>query len=192
MRFFVFLALSTLSFFSAFAKEGQPVTLNVGDPAPVFEAMDDSGAVWKSADHVGKKIVVVYFYPADMTGGCTAQACGYRDQSETLSSKNVEVVGVSGDSVENHKLFKLAHALNFTLLADVKGEVASAFGVPSKLGEKTVKAVIGGTNHSLVRGATTKRWTFIINRDGKIAYKDAKVKAKADPETVLAAIDSLK
>ena len=191
MRSIIFLAFSMFPLLTVHAKEGHTVDLQVGDPAPSFEALDDTGNVWKSSDHIGKKVVVVYFYPADMTGGCTAQACGYRDHSKSLAEKNVEVIGVSGDSVKNHQLFKKAHSLNFTLLADEKGKVARAFGVPSTLGEKTVMKTIEGTKYSLVRGATAKRWTFVINKDGKIAYKNDKVKAKADPETVLAAIESL-
>ena len=69
--------------------------LKVGDNAPVFESVDDQGKPWKSVDHVGKKILVVYFYPADLTGGCTKQACAFRDDHEKLTAKGVEVVGVS-------------------------------------------------------------------------------------------------
>lgn len=185
MRLFTLLFLSLVCP-AAFAAE-----LKVGDAAPPFEAKDDTGAEWKSSDHVGKNILVVYFYPADMTGGCTAQACGYRDKMETLSSSGVKVIGVSGDSVENHQVFKKAHDLNFTLLADSSGEVAKQFGVPVAIGEKTVKKLIAGIDTSLVRSATTKRWTFVIDRDGKIAYKDAKVKAKADPEKIVKVIKTL-
>jgi len=167
------------------------LALDVGDPAPSFEAVDDSGETWKSADHVGKKILVVYFYPADMTGGCTAQACGYRDKMETLTAAGVEVVGVSGDSAKNHKVFKKAHQLNFALLADTDGNVAKQFGVPVTLGEKTVKKMIEGTETLLLRTATAKRWTFVIDRDGKIAHKDSAVKAKNDPATVEAVIKKL-
>ena len=77
---------------------GEKGTPKVGDKAPAFQSVDENGKTWKSTDHVGKKIVVLYFYPADFTGGCTAQACGFRDNLKDLSSKNVEVVGVSGDS----------------------------------------------------------------------------------------------
>ena len=63
------------------------VDLKVGDPAPAFHVQDDTGAVWKSTDHFGKKIVVVYFYPADFTGGCTKQACGFRDDMAKLSAR---------------------------------------------------------------------------------------------------------
>ena len=83
-------------------RSGTPVDLKVGDKAPKFEAMDDTGKLWKSADHVGKKIMVVYFYPADFTGGCTKEACGYRDDYSALTEKGVDVVGVSGDSVHGH------------------------------------------------------------------------------------------
>src|SRR5260370_37938678 len=74
------------------------VELNVGDPAPTFESTDDEGKPWKSTEYVGKKVVVVYFYPADLTGGCTKQACGFRDNMKALTDKGVEVVGGSGDS----------------------------------------------------------------------------------------------
>lgn len=166
--------------------------LEVGDPAPSFKVNDDSGKVWSSEEHIGEKILVVYFYPADMTGGCTAQACGFRDDMSKLKSKGVEVVGVSGDSVKNHQLFKKAHDLNFTLLADVDGEVADAFGVPKTEGERVVSRTIDGVSHDLTRDITTRRWTFIINRDGKIAYVDDSVNAKRDSEAVMEAVETLK
>ena len=168
------------------------MAVDVGDKAPSFEAMDDSDSLWKSSDHVGKKILVVYFYPADMTGGCTKQACGYRDKMETLQAEGVEVVGVSGDSVKNHKVFKKAHDLNFALLADTEGKVATAFGVPVALGEKSVTKLIDGAETLLLRTATAKRWTFVIDRDGKIAYKDSEVKAEEDPAKIEQVIQSLK
>ena len=166
--------------------------LKVGDPAPEFSAKDDKGNDWSSADHVGKKILVVYFYPADMTGGCTAQACGYRDNFEKLADKDVSVIGVSGDTVSSHQAFKKAHDLNFTLLADTDGSVAKKFGVPITEGEKTVKKVILDVEHVLTRNVTAKRWTFVIGKDGKIVHKDNAVKAKQDPQTILAVVDKLK
>lgn len=173
----------------SFAQDAGP---GVGAAAPQFEVLDDRGETWKSADHYGKKIVVVYFYPADMTGGCTAQACAFRDDLGKLTDKGVIVVGVSGDSVENHQLFKRAHRLNFPLLADVDGQVADAFGVPKTVGEKTVKAEIEGKSYDLVRNVTTKRYTFVIDRDGKIAYKDDAVNAREDSQKVQAVIAKLK
>ena len=158
--------------------------IGLNEPVPAFEATDDEGKVWKSTDHIGKKMVVLYFYPADMTGGCTAQACGYRDRIESFERLNAEVVGVSGDTAKNHQVFKKAHQLNFTLLADTDGKIAELFGVPVSRGEKTVTKSIDGVDVDLTRTATAKRWTFIIDRNGKVVHRDDRVNAKADPDSV--------
>lgn len=165
--------------------------LKVGDPAPKFTAKDDAGKDWKSEDHVGKKVVVVYFYPADFTGGCTKQACAFRDDYKKLADKGVEVVGVSGDTVKTHELFKKEHKLPFTLLADEKGELAKQFGVPVQVGKATAKAKIDGQDTTLERGATIRRWTFVIGKDGKIAYIDKMVNAAQDSKKVAEAVEKL-
>lgn len=171
----------------------EEVKLEVGAAAPVFTVKDDGGKDWKSADHFGKKIVVVYFYPADLTGGCTKQACGFRDDMAKLQGEGVEVVGVSGDSVENHQLFKKDQKLNFALLADETGEVATKFGVPVEVAVKTTKVKTSdGQEVSLTRKATAKRWTFVIGQDGKIAYKNTMVAAADDSKAVAAAVEKLK
>lgn len=176
---------------SAAASGEDAVDLKVGDAAPVFEVADDQGETWKSADHVGKKILVVYFYPADMTGGCTKQACGFRDDLSKLSDENVEVVGISGDSAKNHRLFKKAHNLNFTLLADTDGKVAEAFGVPLTREEKSVKATIDGKEEILLRSVTPKRWTFVIGLDGKVAAKNTTVVAAEDSKAIMKLVTDL-
>ncbi len=168
------------------------VDLKVGDAAPVFEVEDDKGETWKSEDHVGKKLLVVYFYPADMTGGCTKQACGFRDDLSKLGDEGVEVVGVSGDSAHNHQLFKKAHDLNFTLLADTEGKVAEAFGVPVTKEEKSVKATIDGKEELLTRRVTAKRWTFVVGLDGKIASKNTTVAAADDSKAIMEVVAKLK
>jgi peroxiredoxin Q/BCP len=170
----------------------EKVDLKVGDPAPEFEVEDDKGEPWKSQDHFGKKIVVVYFYPADMTGGCTKQACAFRDDFPKLEDEGVEVVGVSGDSAANHRLFKKAHDLNFALLADVDGKVADAFGVPVTREEKSVKATIDGKEEVLTRHVTAKRWTFVIGTDGKIASKNTSVVAADDSKAIMEVVARLK
>jgi peroxiredoxin Q/BCP len=161
--------------------------LKVGDPAPKFTSTDDQGKEWKSGNHVGKKIVVVYFYPADLTGGCTKQACGFRDDLAKLTDLGVEVVGVSGDSVKNHKLFKKVHKLPFTLLADEEGKVAKKFGVP---------LTKGGTfkykGEDLVRGVTAARWTFVIDKSGKIAMINNKVNPGEDSKKIIDTVKDLK
>lgn len=161
---------------SAAADETKPIVLKPGDKAPEFAGDTDEGKSWKSADHVGKKIVVLYFYPKDMTPGCTKQACTYRDMQKDFAGKEVEVIGVSGDTVESHQKFKKEHDLNFTLLADPKGEIAKAFGVKLLSSGDTI---------------VTSRWTFIIDDDGKIAYKNDAVDAAKDPTTVLKVIEEL-
>lgn len=166
--------------------------LKVGDPAPKFAAKDEAGKDWKSEDHVGKKVIVVYFYPADFTGGCTKQACGFRDDLDELSKQGVEVIGVSGDTVETHAEFKKFHKLNFPLLADVDAEVAKAFGVDHEKGDKSFKFEIDGKEREFVRKATIKRWTFVIGKDGKIAAVDKMVKAAEDSKNILKVAKELK
>ena len=119
--------------------DDKKVELKVGDKAPAFEARTDDDATWASPDRFGKRWVVVYFYPGDFTPGCTAQARAFREAMHKLTEKGVEVVGISGDSVETHSLFKKAQKLNFTLLADEEGAIAKLFGVPVGKGGK-VKA----------------------------------------------------
>ena len=163
----------------------------IGDKAPAFTATTDDGLSWKLADYVGKKNVVVYFYPAAMTGGCTKQACAYRDAQPAIESANAVVVGVSGDNPEGLKLFKKAENLNFTLLADEKGEIAKMFGVPVKDGG-TITREVEGKSYDLVRSATASRWTFIIDKKGNIVYKNEQVDAAKDAEAVLAFLKNSK
>ena len=171
----------------------EDVKLEVGSAAPEFTVKDDSGADWKSTDHFGKKIVVVYFYPADLTGGCTKQACGFRDDMAKLQGEGVEVVGISGDSVANHQIFKKDRSLNFALLADETGEVAQKFGVPVEVAVKTANVKTSdGKEITLTRSATAKRWTFIVGKDGKIAYKNTMVAAADDSKAIAEAVAKLK
>jgi peroxiredoxin Q/BCP len=173
------------------ADDAKKVNLKVGDQAPTFEATDDQGKEWKSSKHVGKKIVVVYFYPADLTGGCTKQACGFRDDMKKLVDKGIKVVGISGDSAKNHQLFKKVHMLNFTLLADEDGAVAKKFGVPVSKGGTHKTKDLEGNPVTLKRGVTIQRWTFVIDKDGKIAFKNAKVNAAEDSKKILDVVENL-
>lgn len=192
-RQYLWIVMGISMFFGGASVMAEDAKLEVGSPAPEFSSFDDTGNTWKSTDHVGKKIVVVYFYPADLTGGCTKQACGFRDDMAKLQAAGVEVVGVSGDSVDNHRIFKQDQKLNFTLLADETGEVAQAFGVPVDIAEKVAKVKTSdGKEISLTRKATARRWTFIIGQDGKIAYKNSMVAAAEDSRTIAAEVAKLK
>jgi peroxiredoxin Q/BCP len=103
----------------------------------------------------------------------------------------VEVVGVSGDSVENHQVFKKFHKLDFTLLADENGAVAKKFGVPVDKGGEVKTKDIEGNDVVLKRGVTIKRWTFVIGKDGTIVHKDTDVKTDKDSQKVLEVVQKL-
>jgi thioredoxin-dependent peroxiredoxin len=119
-----------------------------------------------------------------MTSGCTKQACSYRDHREDLVSANAIVVGISGDKIENLKLFRQAENLNFPLLSDEKGNIAKSFGVPVGEGA-SIKRTVEGIEHELTRDITIKRWTFIAGKDGKVIYKNETVNPEKDSEEVL-------
>lgn len=177
---FCTISILIFSFFTVTGQQG----LSVGDKAPQFKALADDGSTWDIKKFLGEKYIVVYFYPAAMTGGCTKQACSYRDHRDDLQSASVEVIGVSGDKVESLRLFKQAESLNFTLLSDEKGDIARAFGVPVSEGG-AIKRTVAGTEHELVRGVTAKRWTFIVGKDKNIIYRNESVNAEKDTEEVL-------
>jgi peroxiredoxin Q/BCP len=164
-------------------KDGKKVELKVGDKAPAFQSRDDRDRSWDAAERVGKKWVVVYFYPGDFTPGCTAQAKAFKEQMNKLTELGVEVIGVSGDSAATHAKFKAAEKLNFTLLADEDGTVAKAFGVPFGKGAK-VKAKGPDGPFEFERKGTAARWTFVIGKDGTIAYKNVKVIPGQDAKAV--------
>src|SRR4051812_23519683 len=98
--------LAVIGVVGAAAQDEKKFELNVGDPGPAFQSKDANGLTWKSSDHLGKKYIVVYFYPGDFTPGCTAQAQKFRDNMNKLYDQGAEVVGVSGDSAKTHALFK--------------------------------------------------------------------------------------
>lgn len=177
------LAYFTLIGLAAISPMFAAKVLNVGDKAPVFTTYDDKGKQWKSGDIVGSKHLVVYFYPAAMTGGCTKQACAFRDDKSKLTKLNAVVVGVSGDKPEGLSHFKKAENLNFTLLSDEKGDLAQKFGVPFGKGG-VIEREVDGQKVILSRGVTSKRWTFVISKDGKVVYKNDKVNAAKDSHAV--------
>ena len=107
------------------------MALKVGDLVPEFTAIDSSGNFFNSHSVIGKKTVVIYFYPKDDTPQCTAEACGFRDNYAEFSKLDVEVIGVSSDSVASHQQFIQKYNLPFLLLSDSDKAVRKLFGVPS-------------------------------------------------------------
>ncbi|MBQ8053464.1 MAG: peroxiredoxin [Oscillospiraceae bacterium] len=145
--------------------------LEIGSKAPDFLLPDQNGKVHSLADYKGKK-VILYFYPKDMTGGCTAQACSFRDRYPQIQEKGAVVLGVSKDSVESHKRFEEKHGLPFPLLADEALEVITAYDVlkPGKDGKPT---------KSLIRS------TYLIDENGIIIRTFGGVKPKENADQML-------
>src|SRR3954463_10267140 len=124
----------------------------VGDKAPEFSAKDQTGKTWDLKNLERSKAVLLYFYPKDDTPGCTKEACGFRDRISELKKENVDVIGVSFDSIDSHTRFIAKYGLNFPLIADTDGKIADAYGVraPGK--------------------AVARRVSFLIGRDGRIIH----------------------
>ena len=162
--------------------------LAVGQEVPAVNANDHNGQLWQSKgqEHAGK-YQVFYFYPAAMTGGCTKQACNYRDRLLEIKEPNVEVLGISADPVTNLKIFRDAYDLNFTLLSDVNSLIAQRFGVPIRKGG-SIERTVDGKEITMTRSFTLRRWTFVADPQGKLIYVDTSVEAAKDGDVVLAAI----
>ncbi len=147
-------------------------TLSAGDLAPDFTLpSDDRGEVTLSA--LRGTPVIVYFYPKDMTPGCTTQACDFRDNLAKLQQAGFQVLGISPDSVKRHATFRLKHDLTFTLLADEDHAVASAYGV------WRTKQNYGKSYEGIVRS------TFIIDAEGVVQAVHDNVRAKGHVDRLL-------
>lgn len=147
--------------------------LNVGDKAPDFTINDKNGVPVSLSDFIGKK-VVLYFYPKDNTPGCTRQACAFAGAYSEFQKRNVEVIGISKDSVDSHAKFAQKHGLPFILLSDPKLEAIEKYGVWQE------KKLCGRTGFGVVRT------TFIINEEGVIEKIMPKVKPDTNAAEILA------
>jgi peroxiredoxin Q/BCP len=128
------------------------LTVKVGDKAPDFTLPSQMGDDLTLSEFLGKKNIVLYFYPKDETLGCTREACTFRDSYEELTNLGAEVLGVSGQSVASHKSFATHYGLPFILLSDVGNKVRELYGVPSSMG--------------LIPG----RVTYIIDKKGVVRH----------------------
>ena len=124
-------------------------TLQVGEKAPSFELLDQDGRMIDMREIIGKKPLVLYFYPKDFTSGCTMEAREFRDMHEEFQKNGAEVIGVSSDDVKTHKEFATEHELPFRLLSDVDNKVRDIYGA-------------WGLAH------TPGRVTFLIDKEGTI------------------------
>jgi len=151
--------------------------LKEGSKAPDFTATDQAGRKIKLSAYRGAKNVVLYFYPKDMTPGCTTEACDFRDQHKKF--KNTVVLGVSIDSQERHQKFIDKYGLPFDLIADTDQKVVNKYGVWQE------KSLYGKKFMGIVRS------TFVIDKEGVIRKIFPKVKVKGHVDEVLAVIKTL-
>jgi peroxiredoxin Q/BCP len=124
--------------------------VEVGDKAPDFMLRSQRGDLVSLKDYLGRKAVVLYFYPKDMSPGCTKEACAFRDSYEAFKDVGAEVIGISSQSEESHSIFSTTYTLPFLLLSDEGGKVRKMYGVPSTMG--------------IVPG----RVTYVIDREGVV------------------------
>jgi thioredoxin-dependent peroxiredoxin len=151
------------------------MSLQIGQLAPDFELPASNGKTVRLSDFRGKN-VVLYFYPKDMTPGCTTEACDFRDYHQQFADLNAVILGVSTDSIERHKKFIEKYNLPFLLLADEEHKVAEKYGV-WKLKKNFGKEYMG-----------IERSTFVIDKEGKLVKEWRKVKVKGHVEEALAYI----
>ena len=149
------------------------IKVKVGDAAPDFEGPTISGSKLGLKDFVGKKNVVLYFYPKDDTPGCTREACSFRDNIQSIRDTGAEIVGVSLDSIQSHDKFTAKYSLPFPLISDKDKRIATAYGVLRET------------------GVSTNRVTFIIDKNGKIAKIFPKVDVGVHTTEVIAALKAL-
>ena len=149
--------------------------LDIGTKAPAFTLPDQNGQLRSLSDFQGQK-VILYFYPKDMTSGCTKQACAFGELYPQFLEKGAVVLGVSKDTVASHKKFEEKHGLPFLLLSDTEKETLQAYDVwkEKKSGGKTTMGVV--------------RTTYLIDEDGTIVKAFGKVKAAENPMQMLDAL----
>lgn len=168
MKIKIIVALFMMSVSAAFADMPK-----AGDTAPAFDGTDQNGKEVKLSDFAGKNLLL-YFYPKDFTGGCTKEACGFRDRLGDLATNNVAIVGVSFDSVESHQKFATEYQLTFPLIADTNGVIVKAYDVKMPVMNMA------------------KRVSFLIGADGKIIHVTDAMSPKTHFDEMKDAIAGLK
>jgi peroxiredoxin Q/BCP len=127
--------------------------IEIGSNIPAFTLNDQNGNPFEISTVIGKKNLVIYFYPKDDSPGCTKEACYFRDQFEVFNDADALIIGISGQSVESHKKFAEKYRLTYTLLSDEGNKVRKQFGVPTNF-----------------FGILPGRVTYIVDKTGKVIY----------------------
>jgi peroxiredoxin Q/BCP len=152
-RFYLFIYLILFTSYLTFSQKNNMNEIKIGSIIPAFILPDQNGNLFDISSVLGKKNLVIYFYPKDDSPGCTAQACSFRDQYEVFKEADALIIGISGQSVESHKEFAEKHRLTFTLLSDEGNKIRKQFGVPTNL-----------------LGFLPGRVTYIADKTGKVIY----------------------
>ena len=150
--------------------------LEVGSTVPQFTLKDQHGHLFSIDSVLGKKNLVIYFYPKDDSPGCTKEACYFRDQFEVFAEADAVIIGISGQSVESHKKFAEKYKLSFTLLSDEGNKIREQFGVPTNL-----------------FGLLPGRVTYVIDKQGKVVFIfDSQMQTQKHVDDALTILKGLK
>ncbi len=150
--------------------------ITVGSSVPTFELNDQNGQLFSLDSVLGKKNLVIYFYPKDDSPGCTKEACSFRDQFEVFEQADAMIIGISTQSVESHREFAKKHHLKYTLLSDSDKKVTKLFDVPTNL-------------FGLIPG----RVTYIINKQAKVVYLfNSQIQAQKHVDEALRILQTMK
>ncbi len=152
-RFYLIIYLLLFTSYLTFSQKKPMNEIKIGSTIPQFSLPDQNGKLFDILSVLGKKNLVIYFYPKDDTPGCTAEACSFRDQFEVFTEADAEIIGISGQSVKSHKDFAEKHRLTFTLLSDEGNKIRKLFGVPTNF-----------------LGLLPGRVTYIADKTGKVIY----------------------
>lgn len=162
---------SVFSFLSSSVKAQKHIS--AGDSVPIFSLKNQDDSTFNVKDYIGKKILVIYFYPGDETTVCTKEACAFRDSFKDFTDAGAMVIGISPNTVESHKSFQKNHNLPFTLLSDPDNRVLQQFGIK--------------------KGLLSGRETFVVDLSGQVVYTfNSYLKGKEHSEEVLKFLKDMK
>jgi len=175
-RMYLSIYVLLFSSFTFFNSNQNMNKVEVGSDVPQFTLADQNGSLLSISSVIGKKNLVIYFYPKDDTPGCTAEACYFRDEYEVFNEADAMIIGISGQSVESHKKFAEKYRLSFTLLSDEGDKVRKLFGVPVNF-----------------MGLVPGRVTYIVDKSGKVVdIFNSQSQAKRHVDEALKILKTLK
>lgn len=175
-RFYLSVYIVLLSSYLTFGQNNNMSKIKIGSDIPHFMLPDQDGNLFDINSVLGKKNVVIYFYPKDDSPGCTKEACSFRDQYEDFKDADAVVIGISGQSVGSHKEFAEKHRLSYILLSDKGNKIRKLFGVPSDL-----------------FGLLPGRVTYVADKSGKVIFMfNSQTKTEEHVDEALRIVQGLK